>query len=82
LRKLPGVRLPFSAPFFNEFVVDLGREAATIHQELVAEKIIAGVPLARWYSERRNELLLCVTETTTRDDLDRFVNTLKELLAG
>jgi glycine dehydrogenase subunit 1 len=80
LRKLAGVRLPFSAPFFNEFVVDLGREAATIHQELVAEKIIAGVPLARWYSERRNELLLCVTETTSRDDLDRFVTALKEAL--
>jgi glycine dehydrogenase subunit 1 len=80
LAVLPAVRRLYSAPFFNEFVVDLGREAAAIHRRLLANKIIAGVPLSRWYPERKNELLLCVTETTTREDLDRFAAALKEAL--
>lgn len=80
LAALSAVRRPYSAPFFNEFVVDLGRDAAAIHQQLLAKKIIAGVLLSRWYPERKNELLICVTETTTRQDLDCFVAALKEAL--
>lgn len=80
LRKTPGVRLPFSAPFFNEFVIELESDAARIHRELLQQKIVAGVPLARWYPERKNALLLCVTETAKRADLDRFVSALGEVL--
>jgi glycine dehydrogenase subunit 1 len=82
LRKTPGVRLPFSAAFFNEFVVELEDDAARIHRELLQQKIVAGVPLARWYPERKNALLLCVTETAKRADLDRFVTALGQVLEG
>ena len=82
LRKTPGVRLPFSAPFFNEFVVELEDDAARIHRKLLPQRIVAGVPLSHWYPERKNALLLCVTETAKRADLDRFVNALRSALKG
>ncbi len=80
LSKLPGVKLPFSAPFFNEFVVEVPGPAARLHQRLQTEKFIAGVELGRWYPERKNALLLCVTEVAKREELDRFVAAFRQAL--
>ena len=80
LSKLPGVKLPFSAPCFNEFVVEVPGPAARLHQRLQSEKFIAGVELGRWYPERKNALLLCVTEVAKREELDRFVAAFRQAL--
>lgn len=80
LAKLNGVRLPYTAPFFNEFVVELDADAAQIHRRLLPRKFVAGVPLSRWFPERRGALLLCATETAKRGDLDIFVAALREVL--
>ncbi len=80
LGRLPGVQLPFAAPFFNEFTVELPVSAGAVHRRLQTENIVAGVPLSRWYAERPNDLLLCVTETTKRTYLDRFVAALRRTL--
>jgi len=80
LAKLKGVRLPYTAPFFNEFVVELDADAAEIHRRLLPRKFVAGVPLSRWLPERRGALLLCATETAKRGDLDSFVAALREVL--
>jgi glycine dehydrogenase subunit 1 len=80
LSKLNGLRLPYTAPFFNEFVVELDADAAEIHRRLLPRKFVAGVPLARWFPERRGALLVCATETATRGDLDSFVAALREVL--
>ena len=82
LAKLNGVRLPYTAPFFNEFVVELDAEAAEIHHRLLPRKFVAGVPLSRWFPQRRGALLLCATETAQRGDLDRFVAALREVLGA
>ncbi len=80
LGKLGGVRLPFGATFFNEFVVRLDADAASVQQRLREKGIIAGVNLTKWYPELKNSLLLCATETVKRTDLDRFVAAFKEAL--
>ena len=80
LSKLPGVKLPFSAACFNEFVVEVPGPAARLHQRLQTEKFIAGVELGRWYPERKNALLLCVTEVAKREELDRFVAAFRQAL--
>ena len=82
LAKLNGVRLPYTAPFFNEFVVELDAEAAEIHHRLLPRKFVAGVPLSRWFPQRRGALLLCATETAQRGDLDGFVAALREVLGA
>ncbi len=80
LAKLPGVRRPFAAPFFNEFVLRLDKDAAQVQQKLGAQKVLAAVALSRWYPDMKNSLLVCVTETAKRVDLDRVVAAFRAAL--
>lgn len=69
-----GLRVPFAAPTFNEFVVDFGPGFDARWQALIREKkIIAGLPMGCYYPEYANHYLLCVTETHSRQDLDALV---------
>jgi glycine dehydrogenase subunit 1 len=66
--KLP---LQFDAPFFNEFVARTdGKSPDQINSELLQKKIIGGLPLARFYPELGNCMLLCATEMSKRQDMD------------
>ena len=68
-----GVRVRFSAPTFNEFVVALPGDSGKRRERLLGRKIIAGLPLAPHYPELDNHYVFCVTETKTRDDMDILV---------
>lgn len=73
-----GLRIPFSAPTFNEFVVDFGPGFDARWQALIREKkIIAGLPLGCHYAPYANHYLLCVTETHSREDLDALVKEVR-----
>ena len=73
LGKVPGTKLFFSAPFFNEFVLQVPGDASVVLGRLVEQKILAGIELAKFYPELKNTLLVCVTETHPRAAIDRFV---------
>jgi glycine dehydrogenase subunit 1 len=67
------VKPRFSGPFFNEFVASTnGRSPDEINQALLKKKIIGGLPLARWYPELENSVLLCATEMTKREHMDEL----------
>src|SRR5437773_633339 len=55
-------RVLFPAPRFNEFVIELKADWGQRAQRLMQNKIVPGVPLARFYPELANALLVCVTE--------------------
>lgn len=62
----------FSGPFFNEFVADAGaRDVADINRALERKEIIGGLPLGGFYPELKSAVLLCCTEMTRREDMDR-----------
>jgi len=46
-----GATLKYAAPFFNEFVVDVGAPAGGVLASLQALGILGGVDLGRWYPE-------------------------------
>jgi glycine dehydrogenase subunit 1 len=65
------LNLRFSGPFFNEFVaVTNGPAPDQINDALLKRKIIGGLPLARFYPELKNSMLLCATEMSRREKLD------------
>jgi glycine dehydrogenase subunit 1 len=68
-----GFELPFAAPTFNEFVVGVPRGFERTHRRLLDSGIVAGAGLARWYPELEGRYLFCVTETRSREDMDRLV---------
>ncbi|MFQ5776643.1 MAG: aminomethyl-transferring glycine dehydrogenase subunit GcvPA [Terriglobia bacterium] len=82
LEKLPGVRRPFAAPFFNEFVIEVEGDLSRIRSRLLEKRIIAGVELSRWYPNRSHALLLCATEVAKKAELDRFVTAFQEALGN
>ena len=80
IASLAGFTLPFTAPRFNEFVVRAPVEAAGLLARLAAERnITGGLPLSRYYSDRPNDFLVCVTETNSRQEIDALVDGLAAL---
>jgi glycine dehydrogenase subunit 1 len=73
LNALPGFRLRFDKPFFNEFVLECPVPAERVRQALLKAGLLAGVPLGPWYSAMKHSLLVCVSEARTDDELDRYV---------
>jgi len=63
--------LRFSGPFFNEFVASTdGFKPDQINEALLKKKIVGGLPLARYYPELKNSMLLCATEMSRREKMD------------
>ncbi|HVR46152.1 MAG TPA: aminomethyl-transferring glycine dehydrogenase subunit GcvPA [Candidatus Binatia bacterium] len=77
---VPGVRLTYDAPFFNEFVADVGRPAAGVLAELQDRGILGGIDLGRFYPELATCILMTATELTTSGDIDALAGALKEVL--
>jgi glycine dehydrogenase subunit 1 len=76
---IDGFEIAFSAPKFNEFVVRCPSAAKEILEKVRTENgIIGGLALSKYYPERPNEFLLCVTETMPKAEIDK----LTEALAG
>ncbi|HST52505.1 MAG TPA: aminomethyl-transferring glycine dehydrogenase subunit GcvPA [Pyrinomonadaceae bacterium] len=76
---LGGFTLPHSAPVFNEFVVRAPVEAKGLLRRLADEhNVTGGLELSRYFPERPNDFLVCVTETNKRADIDALVKGLTE----
>ena len=80
LLKIHGVKRTFAAPFFNEFVVEFPRSVKMVNAELLKEKIVGPYVLGSAYSELTKHALVCVTETTSRAEIERLVAAVKRAL--
>jgi glycine dehydrogenase subunit 1 len=75
-----GYSLPFTGPFFNEFIVRGPGKATDLLARLGKEKgIDAGIALSRFMSDRPNDFLVCVTETNSRQQIEALIDALKTL---
>ena len=77
IAKVPGYRLPYAGPTFNEFCVEAPEPAAPLLSRLAAGGILAGVPLSRFGPDEDNRFLTAVTEMNTREEMDRLVAALR-----
>jgi glycine dehydrogenase subunit 1 len=66
------MKLKFSGPFFNEFVVAGGKTTA-----LLDKKILGGLNLRKFYPELGEALLVSVTEVHTRQQIDELIAGLR-----
>mgnify|MGYP002408586888 CR=1 FL=1 len=89
---LPGYKLAYpKAPFFKEFLVETPLPARRIFDKLSEQQILAGVPMDTFgkvgkAGERsggvkagENQLLIAVTESRTREEIDALVRALEGL---
>jgi len=75
IRQTPGLGLPLAAPTFNEFVVSVPDAPAALARALDAG-IVGGLDLAPYAPDLASSLLVCTTELTTRDAIDRLIQVL------
>ena len=80
LTKIPGVRRTFDAPFFNEFTVELPRSVKIVNAYLLRDKIVGPLPLGTAYPDLTKNGLVCVTETTTRADIEKLAGGIRHAL--
>jgi glycine cleavage system P protein (glycine dehydrogenase) subunit 1 len=65
------MKLRFSAPFFNEFVVSAnGKAPEERNKALLKKKIIGGLDLTPYYPELAGSILVCATEMVRREQLE------------
>jgi len=68
----PGAKLLFTgAPRFHEFVLQTEEAPAEWSKRLLADKIVGGLDLSKWYPELGHATLWCATEVVTREQMDR-----------
>ncbi|HXG92765.1 MAG TPA: aminomethyl-transferring glycine dehydrogenase subunit GcvPA [Blastocatellia bacterium] len=79
IAKLDGYGLRFTAPFFNEFVIRGPRTATEVTEQLLDRRMIGGVALECYYPEMKDCLLVCVTETTSKEAIDNLVDALSKI---
>jgi glycine dehydrogenase subunit 1 len=82
LLTIDGVTAPFSGPYFNEIVVKTRVDAGLLLAELRKEMILGGLHVEAFYPELRNHLLICLTETTQREAIDRMVGVCRRFEAS
>jgi len=75
--KNAGFAISFESPTFNEFVVEFPAGFDSVYDRLLKNKIVAGLPLTKYYPELVSHYLLCVTETMSKNDMDALVREVK-----
>jgi glycine dehydrogenase subunit 1 len=71
ISQLPGFQLVYPGDFFHEFVTGCPDTEKTL-ETLEKHGILGGYPLSK------NELLWCVTELNTKEEIDQLVRILRE----
>jgi len=83
IAEIEGFSIPFSAPRFNEFVVRGPIAATDLLSRLATDhNINGGLELSRYFSDRPNDFLVCVTEINSRAEIDALAEALRSSVAG
>jgi glycine dehydrogenase subunit 1 len=75
--RIDGFQAMAETPFFNEFRVRCPAPVPDINAALVEHNILGGYDLALDYPHLENEMLVCVTEMNSREQIDRLVGALR-----
>ncbi|UJS15985.1 MAG: aminomethyl-transferring glycine dehydrogenase subunit GcvPA [Candidatus Jettenia sp.] len=75
------VKPVFKNPFFHEFVLKAQGNIPVnkMNEYLLKKGIIGGLELSGFYPELDNCMLLCVTETKTKESIDRLILELSQI---
>lgn len=83
LKNVKGLKLPFADKLsFNEIVIEFeNHTAADVLKQMAGQKIFAGIDLGKYNADDKNRMMSCFTETKTKEQIDKFVETLEKSLA-
>lgn len=73
-------KIRFNAPCYKEIVVDFGKDVTELNAKLLEKGFLGGYDLGRDYPELKGNMLICVTEKRSKEEIDGFINALEEVL--
>jgi len=73
LNQIEGVHLVFDKPFFNEFVVRIRKDIVSKLSD-----IEIGISLEKYYADLKDCYLVCCTEMTPKEDIDRVIDEITQ----
>lgn len=76
-----GASLRFPGRVFGEFTLRLSKDPKEVQKKLLDQGILAGLPLGAHYPDLADCLLVAVTETRTRAQIDDYANKLAAILS-
>ena len=79
LANIKGIKPAFTAPTFNEFVIELDKEPDDMLKAFLKKGMIAGLPLKRIYHELSRHVLICATEMNTKGQMDELLEGLEKI---
>lgn len=82
LAQVPGITLMGKAPIFNEFAVTFTTPLKKVLRAFRRAHIHPGLEIQRYYPKLKNSLLIAVTETKSREQLDRYIEIAREAAGG
>lgn len=71
--KMDGYDLMYDGEFFDEFVIKTQYDIDDINKRLKKDNIEGPLQIGK------NSMLICITEATTKDEIDKFISILKEV---
>ncbi|MDH5467510.1 MAG: aminomethyl-transferring glycine dehydrogenase subunit GcvPA [Candidatus Aminicenantes bacterium] len=80
LSQAKGINRKFSGSIFNEFVIELSADIAKVETALREKGVIPGLKIGEFYPGLGNCLLVCVTETHKKEEIDQLASFLEEAL--
>jgi glycine dehydrogenase subunit 1 len=80
LKAIPGVALPYSGSFFNEFIISLSKPVETVQAAMRKHHIFPGIDYSGQFG-LKHAMLVTATEVKTKADMDAYAKALKEVLA-
>lgn len=80
LTTIPGIESVFTSPFFHEVVLRINQPVESVLPKLADSGIQAGFALQEEYPELGNCLLLCATETKTKENIQLFAQCFRNVM--
>ena len=80
LSEVRGVEVMQDWPTFNEFTVKLPKDPNIVIGKLIDRGFAAGFPLARYYADMPECMLVAVTEKRTKQEIGMYAEVLEDVL--
>ena len=77
LLKLDNFKKVTDNEFFKEFVISYSGDIEKLNNELLNNNILGGLNLEKISNELKNQMLLCVNYTKTKEEIDNFINIVR-----
>ncbi len=76
LKDAGGVSRVPDYPVFHEFVIETKKPAAEVLEQLLDAGLLGGLDLGRYFPDRANQILVCVTEKRTEAEIEAYVKAI------